>query len=164
MTISKCRQQPPRESQSGPGLHQIATTLRDIAALLDRRAAPVGEPANEPGTPQAADTAGNLVVLQQVAEFRRKRDALLGQDLFSDPAWDMLLELMASHLSGRPAAAAAQLCDASGVPESTARRHIARIQAAGLADAAPGDDAGRDTAFTLTPDGLRRLEALLAEG
>ncbi|MFN5630531.1 MAG: winged helix DNA-binding protein [Sphingomonadales bacterium] len=62
---------------------------------------------------------------------RRKRASLFGADLFSDPAWDMLLDLAAARLENERVSVSS-LCLASGAPQTTALRWIAMLQDAGL--------------------------------
>jgi len=57
---------------------------------------------------------------------RREREAMLGRDLFGEPAWDLLLELFAAHDEGRDVPLSA-LSRAGGVPVSTSLRWIAAL-------------------------------------
>ena len=52
---------------------------------------------------------------------RRWRDAAFGQDLFGEPAWDMLLTLFLAHEAGPPFTIYS-LCSQTPVPLSTAHR------------------------------------------
>ena len=61
-----------------------------------------------------------------ILAYRRARESEFGRDLFSDPAWDMLLELLAAHLGDRRVT----LCDLArsiAIPTSTARRWAAAL-------------------------------------
>lgn len=68
---------------------------------------------------------------RRVLRVRQQRNAILGADSFRDPAWDMLLELFAAHESGRKLSVSS-LCYASGVPLTTALRHVDRLEEHGL--------------------------------
>lgn len=54
---------------------------------------------------------------------RRLRDQYFSAELFTDPAWDMLLDLMAAQLEGTKVAVSS-LCIAASVPPTTALRWI----------------------------------------
>lgn len=74
----------------------------------------------------------------ELAEFvarlravRMRRNEIVGAPLFRDPAWDMLLELFVAYQNGRPVSVTS-LCYASGVPPTTALRHLSRMEEHGL--------------------------------
>jgi DNA-binding MarR family transcriptional regulator len=89
---------------------------------------------------------------------RRARDALLGRDLFSDPAWDMLLELYAAKLAGRTMTLE-QLALATETPPSTAARWLSALDERGLITSVghSNDDFGT---VVLSAEGLSKLERL----
>lgn len=58
---------------------------------------------------------------------RRARRTVLGEDLFSDPAWDILLELYAAKLGGRSMSLSG-LARAIETPPSTTGRWIAALE------------------------------------
>jgi DNA-binding MarR family transcriptional regulator len=62
---------------------------------------------------------------------RRARGDILGEGLFSDPAWDILLELYAASLGGR-SMSVAELVAATETPPSTTVRWIGVLKARGL--------------------------------
>ena len=72
--------------------------------------------------------AGKQVTQDQVAailQLRRKRSEVFGHGLFSDPAWDILLELFEAELAGRKTS----LHDLSSIaPESTLARWVAALE------------------------------------
>lgn len=65
--------------------------------------------------------------IRRLIEARRARFQHLGEDLFSDPAWDILLEAYASYLDQTRISVSA-LCVASGVPATTALRWIKKLE------------------------------------
>lgn len=89
---------------------------------------------------------------------RRARDDLLGRDLFSDPAWDMLLELYAAKLAGRTMTLK-QLALAVETPPSTAARWLSALDEHGLTTLAgrPDEDGGL---VSLSAEGLSKLDRL----
>ena len=92
---------------------------------------------------------------------RRTREAILGDELFADPAWDMLLELYASHL-GRHIVSTSELVAASAVPATTALRWIEKLDSVGLARriADPGDR--RRVLVELSDEGLAKMRSYFA--
>ena len=69
---------------------------------------------------------------------RRKRNDLAGHALFRDPAWDMILELYCAAAKGEEVSVSG-LCYESGVPLTTALRHLGRLEKLGLVER-EGDD------------------------
>lgn len=66
-----------------------------------------------------------------ILEIRRERSRVFGDDLFSDPAWDILLELFAARLAERRMT----LGDlASVAPQSTLARWVAALEERGLVE------------------------------
>ena len=62
---------------------------------------------------------------------RRGREAIFGADLFSDPAWDILLELYAAYLGGRETSVS-ELAASIGTPPPTTTRWACALQAQGF--------------------------------
>lgn len=69
--------------------------------------------------------------IRRIQRARLARQRFLQRDLFADPAWDMLLELYACEL-GQQRVHIRLLCDASGVPDTTALRWIGKLEEEGL--------------------------------
>jgi hypothetical protein len=67
--------------------------------------------------------------LEAILEMRRRRSAIFGEGLFSDPAWDILLELFAAELGGRRLG----LADLDHIaPRSTLARWLTALGERGL--------------------------------
>ena len=62
---------------------------------------------------------------------RRLRDRFLPASLFADPAWDMMLDLLAARLSGKRVSVSS-LCIAAAVPPTTALRWIRQLTDRGI--------------------------------
>jgi DNA-binding transcriptional ArsR family regulator len=62
---------------------------------------------------------------------RRQRELVLGKELFSDPAWDILLELYAAAL-GQRRVPTSELSIAAGIPLTTTLRWISKLESDGL--------------------------------
>lgn len=62
---------------------------------------------------------------------RRGREESFGRELFSDPAWDVLLELYAAHL-GERSVSVSELAASIGTPPTTTARWVAALASRGL--------------------------------
>lgn len=96
----------------------LAGELAGIAESLSAAARP----------PSQADLGVERV--RDSIQARRHRDALFSQGLFSDPAWDILLELFACRLEQRQISVSA-LCGAAAAPATTALRRIGSLESQG---------------------------------
>jgi DNA-binding transcriptional ArsR family regulator len=65
--------------------------------------------------------------------LRRGREEVFGKNLFSDPAWDILLELYAAHL-GRRTISITDLAADIGLPQSTVSRWVDVLAENGFVD------------------------------
>jgi len=90
---------------------------------------------------------------------RRARAALLGTELFSDPAWDLMLELYAAHL-GERTVCLSDLAAAIDTPESTTARWLGALNQHGLTDAAIDPVQPSHMLICLTPEGLAKMQQL----
>ena len=82
----------------------------------------------------AATNAGTELspdVVSSAIRVRRLRGRYFQEDLFADPAWDMMLELLAAELAGRRVAISS-LCAAAAVPPTTALRWLNLLVKQGL--------------------------------
>ncbi|WP_295560082.1 MarR family winged helix-turn-helix transcriptional regulator [uncultured Sphingomonas sp.] len=165
---SECDDQHIRRMAEG-----IAQISRITAGLLSHTAPAEGGP----GTRDLADrrrsfasepAAGGQIVTPQevrrVIQLRQSRSRFFGQfigeGLFEDPAWDMLLDLFAAELEGNRVSVSS-LCIAAGVAPTTALRWIARMTDMGLFVRHP-DPVDRRRAFmTLSPRASEAMRAYL---
>jgi DNA-binding MarR family transcriptional regulator len=70
-------------------------------------------------------------LIRQIIRFRQLRNRFFPEDIFSDPAWDMLLDLTVAHIE-HDRVSVTSLCIASGVPPTTALRWIGLMVSNGL--------------------------------
>ncbi|MDE2621225.1 MAG: winged helix-turn-helix transcriptional regulator, partial [Sphingomonadales bacterium] len=66
-----------------------------------------------------------------IMRMREKRANFLDGQLFSDPTWDILLDLTAAKLEGKPIPVSSA-CAATNVPVSTALRYVRSLVDAGM--------------------------------
>lgn len=122
---------------------RIARTLASLSAaapmpndgVADVRPSFIGEPVMIDPAPSAAE-------VRAIIRMRRLRDRFFDRDLFADPAWDMLLDLMAARIE-RVQVAVSSLCIAACVPPTTALRWIKAMTDSGLFDRIADPDDGR---------------------
>lgn len=74
-------------------------------------------------TASAAEAALDPQSIRNLIRVRRMRERFFEEELFADPAWDILLDLMASRLEGTKVSVSS-LCIAAAVPATTALRWI----------------------------------------
>lgn len=89
-------------------------------------------------------------LVRQIIAMRKQRFRYFGDDLFADPAWDILLDLTAARAEHKRVSVTS-LCIASNVPPTTALRWIAQMTEAGLLVRVQ-DDADRRRAFIAISD------------
>ncbi len=80
--------------------------------------------------------------IRKVIRLRRMRDRYFDASLFADPAWDMLLDLMAARLE-HARVAVSSLCIAASVPPTTALRWIKAMSDHYLFERCADPDDGR---------------------
>ncbi len=82
---------------------------------------------------RGGDTAEmpGISAIRAMIRARRLRDQYFSGELFADPAWDMLLDLLLARLEQRTVAVSS-LCIAAAVPPTTALRWIKRLTDEGI--------------------------------
>ena len=112
-----------------------ATPSFDLGPRIsDRPSDYIGMPVITPFPPPARPAETPAVTAQQVRDMlraRRIRADFLPGDLFADPAWDMLLDLLAARLE-QERVSVSSLCIAAAVPPTTALRWIRTLTDKGL--------------------------------
>lgn len=98
--------------------------------------------------------------IRSIIRGRRLRDHFFKSDLFADPAWDMLLDLMAARVE-RQRVAVSSLCIAAAVPPTTALRWIKGLCDQGLFVRVADPEDGRRVFIELSSETAARMEAYL---
>lgn len=91
----------------------------------------------------------------RIYRARREREGLLPRGLFSEPAWDMLLDLYVNDNGS--GIATSSLCIASNVPATTALRWIQTLADRGLIERHTSDMDQRMTLICLSESGWRMM-------
>lgn len=115
----------------------------------------VAEAETEPGTAARKLDAASI---RAVVRARRLRDHFFRSDLFSDPAWDMMLDLLAARLEGQRVAVSS-LCIAAAVPPTTALRWIKTLCDDGIFVRTTDPADSRRVYIELGEETAKRLEA-----
>ena len=99
------------------------TRFRPKPAL--RAVASLSEPFEAFGGEAAVDLA------RHIYQLRRNRDASFAAELFSEPAWDILLHLFIADAEGR-SVSVSSACDGAATPQTTALRKLRQLEEARL--------------------------------
>lgn len=140
-----------RDDQAGPMRVLVAERPRAAA-----RAGDSGRLAAPPDDPDALHRIARAIVAQI-----RSRQAYLPEVRCEDPEWLMLLELFIASGSGRQVTVS-NLCAASGVPSTTALRHIGLLERNGLLIRTPAAKDRRISHVRLHERAQRRLQSYLS--
>lgn len=100
--------------------------------------------------------------IRQIIKLRRLRDSYFDASLFADPAWDILLDLMAARLEGVQVSVSS-LCIAAAVPATTALRWISTMTENGLLIREHDPDDARRIFITLSADTAANLHQYLVD-
>ena len=144
-------------------LQQLSEDVGRIAAILaslseEDAAAMAGIKAA--GDEAADDPGVEATYIRSMIRARRLRDQFFRGDLFADPAWDMLLDLMAARLE-KNRVAVSSLCIAAAVPATTALRWIKALTDRGIFVRQADPQDGRRVYIELSDDAARGLAAYL---
>jgi|SRR3954471_16342863 hypothetical protein len=145
---------------SGARLLHLSNEVSKIASDLVRMSvAPRGRE-NDKANENILEISASQVMA--IMRARRLRANYFPDDLFADPAWDMMLDLLHSELSYRRVSVSS-LCTAASVPATTALRWINAMVQKGLfvRHADPLD--GRRIFIELAPETSAALRNYFAE-
>lgn len=104
-------------------------TINALSAEASRIADALARLAQTAVTGDVAPVDAPLV--RRILKVRRDRARYFPVEIFADPAWDMMLDLAAAQLEGKPVPVSS-LCIAAAVPTTTALRWIRSLSHAGL--------------------------------
>jgi DNA-binding MarR family transcriptional regulator len=126
---------------------EIGRIAGSLAQLSIASADPVREwgPVAGSGAPDVSEETVNWLI-----RARRERARYLPPELFADPAWDILLDLLQAEITSRPATVSS-VCSASGVPATTALRWLKHLADEGLVLRKPDPNDGRRVYVELAP-------------
>ena len=159
--IRRVLEVPRAPAQVGDFSDRDSARLNALGAEVGRIARALSEIA----TAQRDDAADTAAVtgpfVRAIIKRRRERERFFPAELFSDPAWDMLLDLTAARLERR-LVSVSSLCIAAAVPTTTALRWIRNLCELGLFVRDTDPDDARRGLISLVPDAAKRMLGYLA--
>ena len=145
----------------GPRLVRAVKSAQ-LARQMRFRAKEAPPPASAPaGKAKAAEDGGPVArkraALSELKTMRRLRSQYFPAELFSDPCWEMLLDLYDAALVGAEVTVTS-LGAASGVPQTTALRRMETLQAHHLIVRTEDKADKRRTIIKLSDAGMQAVE------
>jgi len=144
-------------------LRQLSEEVSRIASTLARLSTGPGAPVRslEPLSagdvpPLSADT------VRSVIRARRLRSRYFRNELFADPAWDMLLDLLQAEIA-QLRVPVSSLCIAASVPATTALRWLKTMVSQGIFIRRADPHDGRRVFVELAPEASQALRRYFAE-
>lgn len=150
--------------RNGAGvLQQLSEEAARIAVMLASLSddEEVGQPAHASMSQLGAAPTVDASLVRSIIRARRLRDQYLRGGIFADPAWDMLLDLMAARLDGTQVAVSS-LCIAAAVPATTALRWIKAMTERGLFVRVADPQDGRRVYIALSDEAATGMAHYLA--
>ena len=146
-----------------PAIEQSFATLADLVRIerqleeLRRKFPGELSPANDDAQQRDAHHAA-----QEVLRVRRRRDKVFPNELFGEPAWDMLLELFLAECAGKRLSVTGA-CHASRVAVTTALRWVVKLESGGWVHRLADERDARRYWLVLTPHTSSSMRALLED-
>ena len=148
---------------SAARLRQLSDEVSRIAASLARLSVGPGAAATEkPELPIGDAPTISLDTIRQVIRARRLRSRFFDEELFADPAWDMLLDLLQAEIA-QHRVPVSSLCIAAAVPATTALRWIKTMTDAGLFKRRADPHDGRRVFVELSPGASESMRRYFGE-
>lgn len=149
--------------QSAARLRQLSDEVSRIAATLARLSSGPA-PAVAPIEPAVRADAPEISIetVRSVIRARRLRSRFFPEELFADPAWDMLLDLLQAEIA-HLRVPVSSLCIAAAVPATTALRWLKTMVSQGLFIRRADPHDGRRVFVELGSDASRALRRYFAE-
>lgn len=154
-------------------LRSLAEELQNLASALNLQfpTEDIALPANDLSEyirAQGDDLPRLVDLARRFYRSRRMRSRLFGDDqLFGEPAWDLLLDLFVAQSDGKHLSVTAA-CIGAAVPTSTALRWLLILEERGLVHRENDPTDARRVFLKLTDDGYSKMvcyfRALLDEG
>ncbi len=152
-----------------PLAERLSSLIDEIAGLAveagapARRIMPAPLPAAGPGQASSRDPVPQSLadLARRLYALRRRRTRHLPEELFGEPAWDILLDLFIAAEEGRliPVTSA---CIAADVPGTTALRWLTLLEARSMIERRPDPRDGRRCHVALTVAGYTAMASCLA--
>lgn len=152
-----------RNDQDQARLRQLSDEVSRIAASLARLSSGPAQPARVPEPASDEDVpAVSVETVRSVIRARRLRARYFSEELFADPAWDMLLDLLQAELA-QLRVPVSSLCIAAAVPATTALRWLKTMTEKGLFVRRADPHDGRRIFVELAPHASVAMRRYFAE-
>jgi Winged helix DNA-binding domain len=150
--------------QNAARLRQLSDEVSRIAESLARLSVGPAAAATPPPPANVSGDAPDLSVetVRGVIRARRLRARYFPEDLFGDPAWDMLLDLLQAELA-QLRVPVSSLCIAAAVPATTALRWLKTMVSQGLFVRRADPHDGRRVFVELAPEASNALRRYFAD-
>lgn len=144
-------------------LRQLSDEVSRIASTLARLSAGPGAPPRPVDRGPVADVPQVAAdTVRSVIRARRLRARFFSEELFADPAWDMLLDLLQAEIS-QLRVPVSSLCIAAAVPATTALRWLKTMVKQGIFVRRADPHDGRRVFVELAPQASQALRRYFAE-
>ena len=145
-------------------LRQLSDEVSRIASTLSRMSAAPNAAHQLPDDKSSAGPAPDVSadVVRSIIRARRLRSRFFPEDLFADPAWDMLLDLLQAEIA-QLRVPVSSLCIAAAVPATTALRWLKTMTQEGLFVRRADPHDGRRVFVELAPRTSQALRRYFAE-
>jgi DNA-binding MarR family transcriptional regulator len=153
------------------GTDKNADRLRQLGEEVSRIASTLARLSSGPGSsPVARSETGasnelppvSAETVRSVIRARRLRARYFSEELFADPAWDMLLDLLQAEIA-QLRVPVSSLCIAAAVPATTALRWLKTMVAEGLFIRRADPHDGRRVFVELAPEASQALRRYFGE-
>ncbi len=156
-------------------LHKRAENLRAMAANMLEMAhdldsiATAFSRAEPPNSGVSQDEKGAAIfnfrtdrLAEALYKDRRKRSSFFDDDLFAEPAWDILLDLYVNELRGKTVSVTSS-CIAAAVPATTGLRWLTMLEQRGLLVRTASIEDARRTWVQLTDMAREKMTKYISE-
>ena len=145
-----------RLRQLSDEVSRIATTLARLSTGPDASQRPA------PVVPMGEVPQISAEIVRKVIRARRLRSRFFEEDMFADPAWDMLLDLLQAEIA-QLRVPVSSLCIAAAVPATTALRWLKTMTDKGIFVRRADPHDGRRVFMELAPDASAAMRRYFAE-
>ena len=145
-----------RLRQLSEEVSRIASTLARLSQDRARLSPGISAARDGDLPPLSAETVRNVI------RARRLRARYFAEELFADPAWDMLLDLLQAEIA-QLRVPVSSLCIAAAVPATTALRWLKTLVSQGLFIRRADPHDGRRVFVELAPETSQALRRYFAE-
>jgi DNA-binding MarR family transcriptional regulator len=145
-----------RLRQLSEEVSRIASTLARLSTGPETGIRPAEAAASGEAPPVSAET------VRSVIRARRLRARYFQEDLFADPAWDMLLDLLQAEIA-QLRVPVSSLCIAAAVPATTALRWLKTMVSQGIFIRRADPHDGRRVFVELAPEASSAMRRYFAD-